>query len=633
MKKRAHTKMGSWQARWLVLQGGVLYYYEKEENVEDGEFAASTDVSAVREVRPLVARGAGGHFEKADHKVLVLNGEQLKCADAEDVARWVAAIKRAKEAAVRGDGRRKPGGGGGGGGGDSDDDEGGGLPPPPKWFKAFAKEGERARSAWALATQKLLGEVFAAVNDAGQPPSFESQKAAWDEWIPGVIKKLLDCATTAMEVLLERCAECRLRKRPDVAKFLVRSFDVTFNHTLGSLTTGHAPSLLKPAQLLQLLDCIEGYLAARGEALGGAQLGEAEGGAGGELREQRAALADIYLSHIKKKLRDIVNLKIGLLNQTPHSVHTVFNSRLSTGTPTDLFNVMTEFMKQAKKGGSKTLCRRLLSAVMAEVSYFSQNVLMNVMDEKKRSEEALDAAGGGGGGGGGGDTDDGSFVDFITAVVNDSGFLLDNIEQLESFFAESLEKDEREVAVYAARGVPAGLAPEEAAELEAAVEDLKALEFDIPRTKDAVLASGVQLVGVWVEMVTDDTDKDDMGRLFGKEWEKGKESAEAQPAVSVMCATAEAYLTEYREKMDPFFFTKLAQMVLAHLVEGYLLRLLVPDMVKAATVETKGGKRVALKLAPGHTAKTKLNLKRVKQLLMDIQAFVGIFGQVRNARP
>ena len=192
-----------------------------------------------------------------------------------------------------------------------------------------------------------------------------------------------------------------------------------------------------------------------------------------------------------------------------------------------------------------------------------------------------------------------------------------------------LEMDEREVAAYAAAAAPPGMTPEEAAELEAAVEDLKALEFDIPRTKDAVLASGVQLVGVWVEMVTDDTDKDDMGRLFGKEWEKGKESAEQQP-VSVMCATAEAYLLEYREKMDPFFFTKLAQMVLAHLVEGYLLRLLVPDMVKAATVETKGGKRVALKLAAGHTAKTKLNLKRTKQLLMDIQYFLGTFGQVRG---
>ena len=44
-------------------------------------------------------------------------------------------------------------------------------------------------------------------------------------------------------------------------------------------------------------------------------------------------------------------------------------SRVGTNSPTDLFNLMSEHLKIARKGGSLTLQRRLLSCVMSEVRH------------------------------------------------------------------------------------------------------------------------------------------------------------------------------------------------------------------------------------------------------------------------
>ena len=48
-------------------------------------------------------------------------------------------------------------------------------------------------------------------------------------------------------------------------------------------------------------------------------------------------------------------------------VRRTVGTRVGTNAPTDLFNLMSEHLKIAREGGSYTLQRRLLSAVMGEV--------------------------------------------------------------------------------------------------------------------------------------------------------------------------------------------------------------------------------------------------------------------------
>ena len=104
-------------------------------------------------------------------------------------------------------------------------------------------------------------------------------------------------------------------------------------------------------------------------------------------------------------------------------------SRVGTNSPTDLFNLMSEHLKIAKKGGSFTLQRRLLSAVMGEVRahasgttadfcqghslpplplpsaqvvFYAQQVLTDLMAWWGKEPASVD-------------------MDYVTAVINDAG--------------------------------------------------------------------------------------------------------------------------------------------------------------------------------------------------------------------
>ena len=53
------------------------------------------------------------------------------------------------------------------------------------------------------------------------------------------------------------------------------------------MTTGMAPSVLSPKQLLSVIDCLEGFLVTRKRYLGKMELASNEKGAAGQLREVR----------------------------------------------------------------------------------------------------------------------------------------------------------------------------------------------------------------------------------------------------------------------------------------------------------------------------------------------------------
>src|SRR3954454_6214552 len=102
-------------------------------------------------------------------------------------------------------------------------------------------------------------------------------------------------------------------------------------------------------------------------------------------------------------------------------------------------------------------------------------------------------------------------MDYVTAVINDSGVMLDHLEQLESYFADALAKDASDASSSSGGGAiahsstsgsslrrlppPSGAGPSPVAldedekdefdreEEQQAKEDLAACEQDIPRAK------------------------------------------------------------------------------------------------------------------------------------------------------
>ncbi len=98
--------------------------------------------------------------------------------------------------------------------------------------------------------------------------------------------RLTDATTKACSDLEERVMVCRMRNRADVVKHFIQAraclliaehrfnnslpqmFDLQFVQQLTALSTGHGPRLLSPKQLLQIIDCIEGFLMTRKRCLG-----------------------------------------------------------------------------------------------------------------------------------------------------------------------------------------------------------------------------------------------------------------------------------------------------------------------------------------------------------------------------
>ena len=446
--KRPPTKLGAWQNRWLVLSGGVLYFYETQEAASREEDSFNLPVTDIKVCAPLVGPGSRS-TDKKDLKAFLIDGDALRCNSVEDMAQWVAVLskeraKYARSSSSGGGGKGKAGGGGGAEDSDADSDDSeyarvraatGGAAPlgaPPKWFKDYEKKSEKAQHAqWAPATSRLTTLYFApvaagAAEGGGGSSGGSSASASSSAQRAKTIEALLSATSAAAAALQERCAEARRRGRFDVVRHFVRNFDTAFCMVLSNLTAGNEPAKLSPKALLQLLDCVEGYMSARASALGAQALDEGESAAAEEVEAARTLLAERYLTVSQGLVHQIVTATLTKLQSESRIdlVEPHIGSRLGTQCPTDLFNLLSKHLSDARRGCSKSLCRALLSMTMAEVSGFAQSVLVDALEQREEEVRASKAGKGPAEG-----SDDA--VEYMTAVVNDSGLLLDHMEQLE----------------------------------------------------------------------------------------------------------------------------------------------------------------------------------------------------------
>jgi Exocyst complex component Sec6/PH domain len=635
VKKEASTKFGNWQKRFLRLERSMLYFCDTDEqpsaaSKSKGSISYSTaiKVETITSIAMLSSKmGKNGPALTAqDRKVFIctISGRTdivLRADDEATAKAWVnqisAAIKHAKlnerkrANSQTGEGeskrskpKRRPNNSDESDGDDSDadSDSGPAAPPPPKWFRVFLKPDE---AKWMETTQLYLNSLFESIYESGDGKQ-EAGDAVMGDGGQGAkrisISKLAEATARACGDLEDRAMECRLRGRADVVKHYITMFDLKFLQELDPLTTGNGPSQLGTKQLLQVIDCIEGFVSVRRRALGAMTLTTQEKRPGQILRETRRDMINKYMDVIGPKLHAVSSKVLAkLFSGRGELVRRMMGTRVGTSSPTDLFNLMSEHLKIAREGGSFTLQRRLLSCVMGEVAFYSREVLTDLMDWWARDPSGVD-------------------MDYVTAVINDSGVMLDHLEQLESYFAEALKRDADTTTYNAKNASKTRSAGEEEevqeedefdkAEAAQAKEDLAAIEQDFPRAKSELLSAGAQLTGVLVDIVSADF-REPFGRLFTPDWEKSN-------LITVITVTATDYFQESRALLDSFFFDRLTGMVLTHVVEAYLGRLLNADALKK---DRKSG------FVGGFSSRFKLNEDRLKKLVADVVEVGNCFGQ------
>lgn len=627
VKKKSESRYSPWQDRYMRLCPLGLYLFENE---KDTHYSFSIAIGSIVKVSPV------SRDPTTDSRALFMVSTEFqdflfRCKDREDVREWISAVKQAmeKDRSRRQRKSRKPRGhvgaddsDTGNAGYDSDASDAGmrkqfqqSVPP---WFRPYMKPSSNPDdlARWMVASQKFLDNAFANIYDSGKSSGKRSdgdddgtERSGADANGSGKkinMAKLSKAVLSAVGVLEERVLEAKARNRPDVAKHLITFSDTRMLQELDPQIIESASSSSSLA-ILQLLDCIETYIAVRRKLQQDLTLTATEARPGLVLRENRRTVIEMYVSHMAPRLHEVV-VKVlqNLRDKKGDLVCRTIGTRVGTKSPTDMFNLLFEHLKIAKEGGSNVLQRRLLSSVMAEVVYYAQSVLTELMDWWKRSPQEVD-------------------MDYVVAVINDAGVMLDHIEQLEDFFAEALKSSESEMIDTVNRKTnrkDKDGNPEEdeldRQESERAKEDLAAIGQDIPRAKGELISAGCSLTSVLVDIQVEDL-KEPMANIFTPQWEKQGN------LVSILCATIRDYLDESKTLLDPFFFNRLACLLLAYICEGYVARLLVPDSVKKLVVpkgkEFKGGFSSRFKLSDERRQKIALDIAEITQAFKDYVSY------------
>lgn len=299
-------------------------------------------------------------------------------------------------------------------------------------------------------------------------------------------------------------------------------------------------------------------------------------------------MVDRYIDVMAPKLRQITEGVLGKLSAQKESlVRQNAGGRLGTTSPADLFNLMSVHLTIAKKGGSLTLQRRLLSRFMGEISNYAGTVLFDVMEYWRASPRDAD-------------------IDFVTACINDCGTMMDLLEQLEADFAPALAQV-AEAAGFELRRIESlgdagagGFASSASAsgaaaggsgsideadefdreEEERAREDLAAIAQDIPRARAELLKCGSQLTGVLMDIIAYDLQAS-CNLLFTKKWL-------TENLVTAINGAVIGYLNDLQPNLDSYWFGILANLTLSWMVANYCMRLVSPELVAKQPMEAGG---------------------------------------------
>jgi len=575
--KQSPSRFKSWQKRWIVLNSKGLFYFQNESTAD---FNNSVALNTIAEVRP-----CSGRHEEREFEVITVpqwgRVFQLRAKSAPEMRDWVAtltaalkhaagtAAAKAKRRAVKhkvplDDGDVDS---------DDSDGEGGGIEggrvrhKVPQWMAQFdaADDAQRMGS---------IRQYFGA--------AFEGVAAGGDTSL------LHEAILEGNATMDERLGEAQGRGRSDIVLAYLRVYDLQIIQELGVCIGAGGLSAIKSDRILKLMDAVEGYMGLRSRALGGVAVSDPALVQSilnntTELAEQIKVLMEQYMTNISPELRRIrentVTQVMGKgLDSVRQDTNCVSRSRLKTNMPFDFFQLLEIPLSMAKRGGSPALQRRLLSKVMEEVTMLSRDVLSGVQDRWRGAPNDLEE-------------------DYVCALTNDCGTLLDLLEQLEVRFTSIIvtEQQARQLKAEASRsmglsvslGVGGGCSPAAAsvhpggnAEIRRALssqmyaedeDDLSAVRQDLPRAQRELKNCACSLSNVLRDIVMADL-LPHINGIGTPAWAaEGGKGGDAP--IPLLIATLADYFDEFEAYLDPFFFRNLAGQVLQAVMTAYIAKL------------------------------------------------------------
>ncbi len=216
-------------------------------------------------------------------------------------------------------------------------------------------------------------------------------------------------------------------------------------------------------------------------------------------------------------------------------------------------------------------------------------------------------------------------LDFLYGVINDSGLLLDLLEQMEAEYAPALLKaaDAAQQEITRSRSQAGGGGKVDEIELEEedrAKMDLDAFDSktgDIARARAELLKCGTQLTGIIVDLIFDKEEDitNGMAKLFTSFWDKANI---ATACCDIICQ----YLTEQRSLLDRHFYELSCVWILSALVAGYVVRLVSPDVAKSV---------FGVKYDGGFSSRFKCNKDRSIKIVADEMEITSRFQAAMSA--
>ena len=571
LQKQSPSRFKSWQKRWIVLNSKGLFYYQSE---SAADFNNSVALNTIAKVQPCSAR----HEEREFEVITVPQWGrvfQLRAKSAPEMRDWVdtlnAALKHASAVSAAKAKRRvvKDKVPLDEGDVDSDDSDGEGGSSAggrvrhrvPQWMAQFDAADDAQRVA---GIREYFGAAFAGVTQ-GDDTSL-----------------LHEAILEGNATLDERLGEASGRGRSDIVIAYLRVYDVQILQELGVCISAGGLQHIKSDRILKLMDAVEGYIGLRAKALGGVAVSDPSSVQAiltntGELAEQNKVLMEQYLTNISPELRRIRENTVTQvvskgLDAVRQDANCVSRSRLKTNMPFDFFQLLEIPLSMAKRGGSAALQRRLLSKVMEEVTLLSRDVLTGVQDKWRAAPNDLEE-------------------DYVCALTNDCGTLLDLLEQLETRFTSVIltEQEARHMHAQASRsmglsasmGGGGGASPSVGnADIQRALlsqgyvedeDDLSAVQQDLPRAQRELKNCACSLGNVLRDIVMADL-LPHINTIGTPVWAEEGGKGGAAP-IPLLIATLADYFDEFQAYLDPFFFRNLAGQVLQAVMTAYIAKL------------------------------------------------------------
>ncbi|CAE7892648.1 unnamed protein product, partial [Symbiodinium sp. KB8] len=482
------------------------------------DFNARLPCHLIRSVAPLSARTVETAFTVTPPPTWGVPFT-LKARTPAECSGWVQALTTAAAQAAgaggggSGSAHRTSSVGGGGDAYDSDDSDagrgggggGGGRSHLPPWMQAFqqADDGERV-----LSVETFVQETFQGALQA-----------------EGDIGALHEAVMQGAATLDERVTEALRHGRSKIVLMYIVAYDRRLTNQLSTWTSGTALSDVKSDKILQLLDAVQAYSGVRSRAVGGVAVVEDATAAqaaekGAELAEQARLLSDQYVANLAPELKRIRENTVAQvmakgLDAVKQDAATLSRTRLKTSMPFDFFQLLEIPLAMARRGGSPALQRQLLSKAMEEVTHLSADVLAGVKRQWSQRPEALEE-------------------DYVCALVNDCGSLLDLLEQFEDRFEATIAVERAE------------------------------------RKRALVMHCAVFLTGVLRDVVMGDL-MPHVSKLFGAGW--NPEGAAPDPPMQYLLGTLSDFFDDFQAYLHPFFMRILSGQVFQAIITAYVAML------------------------------------------------------------